>query len=311
MPPLHWSLQVPPIPSSQAVPLALIGLEQIPVAGAHIPAVWHWSRAVHTTFDGAFPQAPPWQVSPIVHPSLSLQIVPLALFGFEHIPVPVLQMPTLWHWSRAVQTVAAPLEQDPFWQVSPLVQPLLSLHIVPLAVFGFEHTPVDVLQTPMSWHWSKAVQVTVDDGLPQAPFWQVSPDVQALLSLQGVLLALIGLEQTPVPGLHTPALWHWSKAVQTVAAPPGQDPFWQVSPLVQALLSLHPVPLALLGCVQDPAEHMSCVQKIPSSAQGVPSGCPPQAPQSAPELQTPLPLQVSTQVKGFPSSQSVPLPLLV
>ncbi len=44
------------------------------------------------------------------------------------------------------------------------MQALLSLHVVPLGAFGFEHTPVPGLQTPATWHWSDAVQVTESHG---------------------------------------------------------------------------------------------------------------------------------------------------
>ena len=33
----------------QVVPLVAVGFEQMPVAGLHVPAVWHWSLAVQTT----------------------------------------------------------------------------------------------------------------------------------------------------------------------------------------------------------------------------------------------------------------------
>ena len=42
----------------------------------------------------------------------------------------------------------------------------------------------------------------------QAPAWQVSICVQALLSLHVVLSGFAGLEQTPVAGLQVPAVWH-------------------------------------------------------------------------------------------------------
>jgi len=103
------------------------------------------------------------------------------------------------------------------------VQALLSLQAVPLTFAGFEQTPVDELQVPASWHWSDAVQVT---GLPpeQAPLWQVSVCVQALLSLQAVPLAFTGFEQTPVAALQMPAAWHWSDAVHVTGLPPEQTP---------------------------------------------------------------------------------------
>ena len=56
------------------------------------------------------------------------------------------------------------------------------------------------------WHWSVAAQTT---GAPaQAPAWQTSVRVQALLSLQAVPFAAGGLLQKPVAGLQVPATWH-------------------------------------------------------------------------------------------------------
>lgn len=40
----------------QAVPLAALGLEQVPVLGSQVPATWHWSLGVQTLL------APAWQV---------------------------------------------------------------------------------------------------------------------------------------------------------------------------------------------------------------------------------------------------------
>ena len=81
--------------------------------------------------------------------------------------------------------------------------------------------------------------------LPEAhvPFWQLSASVQALPSLQVVPFSLGGLEQTPVLGLHVPASWHWSCAVHVTGLLPVHTPAWQLSVWVQALPSLHAVPL--------------------------------------------------------------------
>src|SRR5437762_378269 len=101
---------------------------------------------------------------------MSVQAVPLEALGFEQMPVVVLQAPATWHWSRAVQvTVEEGEPQLPLWQVSPLVQALLSVQAVPLEALGFEHRPFVVLQSPATWHWSRAVQVTVEVGEPQIP----------------------------------------------------------------------------------------------------------------------------------------------
>src|SRR5437870_6020965 len=136
--------------------------------------------------------------------------------------------------------------QVPLWQVSVRVQALPSLHAVPLLAFGLEHWPVAVLQVPATWHWSEAVQTT--GLLPvQVPLWQVSVGVQALPSLQAVPLLAFGLEHWPVPVSQVPATWHWSSALQTTGLAPVQVPLWQLSVCVQALPSLHAVPLLAFG----------------------------------------------------------------
>jgi hypothetical protein len=124
------------------------------------------------------------------------------------------------------------------------VHELASLHEVPLAASVVaEQVPVEGSQTPAMWHESGAVHVTVLVPV-QEPLWQVSPNVHELLSLHAVPLAAIGLEQTPVDGLHVPATWQASRAVQVTVLVPLHTPLWQVSAEVHRLLSLHVVPLA-------------------------------------------------------------------
>src|SRR5215831_15042575 len=139
----------------------------------------------------------------------------------------------------------------PAWQASPVVQALLSLQVVPFGAAGFEQTPVVGAQVPATWHWSEAVQTLAVPPV-QTPAWQASPVVQALPSLHVVPLVAFGFEQTPVGGPKVPATWHWSDAVQTLAVPPVQAPAWQASPVVQALPSLHVVPLVAFGFEQTP-----------------------------------------------------------
>jgi hypothetical protein len=61
----------------------------------------------------------------------------------------------------------------------------------------------------------------------QVPPWHVSVCVHAFPSLQLVPLAALGFEQLPVLGLHVPATWHWSLAVQVTGFEPVQVPPWQ------------------------------------------------------------------------------------
>jgi hypothetical protein len=86
----------------------------------------------------------------------SSQLVPLALRGLEQTPPE--QVPAVWHWSSAVQTVPVPPVHEPAWHASPDVQALPSSHEVPLVLMGLEQTPPE--QVPALWHWSRAVQTT-------------------------------------------------------------------------------------------------------------------------------------------------------
>jgi hypothetical protein len=68
--------------------------------------------------------------------------------------------------------------------------------------------------------------------------------VHAFPSLHAVPLLAKGFEHTPLLVSHVPATWHWSLAAHVTGFEPAQAPFWQVSVCVQALPSLHAVPLA-------------------------------------------------------------------
>jgi hypothetical protein len=180
------------------------------------------------------------QTSPLVQAVLSLQVRPSGAFGFEQVPLAGLQAPATWQVSDAVQTTGAPV-QAPAWQLSPVVQALLSLQTVPFGADGFEHAPVVGLQVPGVWHTSGALQRT---GWPMVhrPPTQMSLVVQALLSLQVRPSGAFGFEQAPEAGSQTPATWHWSRATQVFGDPPTQVPWTQVSMVVQALPSLQVVP---------------------------------------------------------------------
>ena len=95
---------------------------------------------------------PAWQTSVWVHALPSLQLVPLAACGFEHVPVLGLQVPATWHWSLAVQVTGLDPVHVPAWHESLCVHALPSLQLVPFAASGFEHVPVVGLQVPATWH---------------------------------------------------------------------------------------------------------------------------------------------------------------
>jgi len=65
-------------PSVQAVPSGFAGLLHAPVAGSHVPAVWHSSGAAQTTVVPV--QTPAWQRSFVVHAWPSVHPVPFTRF---------------------------------------------------------------------------------------------------------------------------------------------------------------------------------------------------------------------------------------
>ena len=104
-----------------------------------------------------------------MHALASLHPTPSGLAGFEHVPVVGLQMPASWHWFSAVQVTGFAPTQSPFRQESERVQASSSVHAAPSGLAGVEQVPVLGSQVPATWHWSSAVHVTVDVGLPQLP----------------------------------------------------------------------------------------------------------------------------------------------
>ena len=137
--------------SLHVVPSGAFGFEQTPVAGLQVPATWQASLAVHTT-------GLPARQTPARHESAAVQRLPSShgepsgLRGSVHRPVVGLHVPGLWQGPSTPQTTALPPTQIPAWQVSVWVHMLPSAHAVPLALGGFEHTPVAGLQVPAVWH---------------------------------------------------------------------------------------------------------------------------------------------------------------
>ncbi len=56
---------------------------------------------------------PFWQLSVCVQALPSLHAVPLAVTGFEQVPVLGLQMPARWHWSLAEHVTELPPTHAP------------------------------------------------------------------------------------------------------------------------------------------------------------------------------------------------------
>jgi hypothetical protein len=204
-------------------------------------------------------QTPFSQVSVLVHALPSLQLSPSGRAGFEQTPVAGLHVPAVWHWSGAGQTTGSVPVQTPAWQVSVLVHALPSLQAAPSERAGFEQTPVEGLHVPALWHWSGVGQVTA---VPvHVPFWHVSFCVQRLPSEQDWPFPLIGFVQTPVPGSHVPATWHWSRGVHVFGVP-AHSVAAHRSPVVQGFPSSH-------GAVFSEKTHWWRVQA--SSVHGFPS----------------------------------------
>ena len=184
--------------------------------------------------------------------------------------------------------------QTPASHVSLCVQALPSSQPLPFVLLGFEQVPVDGSQVPASWHWSLAVQTT---GLApvQTPAWQVSLCVHALPSSQVTSSALFGFEQVPVDWSQTPAVWHWSLALQTTGLLPTHTPRLQVSVCVHALPSSHD---AVLFVWAQPVDglHVSVVHGLLSSQF---AGCPPPH-----WFETPS--QISSTLQALSSSHDVP-----
>ena len=85
------------LPSEHAAPFGFVGLSHMPVAGLHVPRLWHWSGAGQTT--GLVPvQTPAMQLSVCVHlsPSSHATPSPLGKLG-EQTPVIGMHVPAVWH----------------------------------------------------------------------------------------------------------------------------------------------------------------------------------------------------------------------
>jgi|HubBroStandDraft_6_1064221.scaffolds.fasta_scaffold1031985_1 hypothetical protein len=209
------------MPEPQLVPLATAGCVQLP-APSQTSAVQGLPSSAHEL---------PGAVSTTMQPPFPLHVEDVSQLV-------------------AVQVYAVPVHVPPV-HTSLDVQALPSLQAVPSASAGLLHTPVAGSQDPMPWHWSSCVQTIGFDPV-QVPFKQVLVCMHALAPLQAVPSVMFGFVHAPVDGLHTPATWHWSSAVQTTGFVPVQTPFSQTSVCVQGLPSLQPVPLLAEGFEHTP-----------------------------------------------------------
>src|SRR5258705_364724 len=86
----------------RAVPLGAAGFEQLPDAGSHVPATWHWSLALQMT--GLLPvQTPAWQVSVWVQALASDQEGAVGAAGVDLGGGGGTHENATWNWPLALQ----------------------------------------------------------------------------------------------------------------------------------------------------------------------------------------------------------------
>lgn len=185
-----------------------------------------------------------------MHALLSLQAVPSATVGFEHVPEEGLQVPAVWHWSCATHVIGVPAQAPPV-HASFVVHPLPSLQLVPFGAFELEQAPVAGLHVPATWHCPLAVQATGFDPV-HVPLAHAYVWLQRFVPVQAVPSGAVGFEQVPVAVLQVPAVWQASCAVQTTGLLPVHVPLWHESLWVHAFPSLHAVPFARAGLEHAP-----------------------------------------------------------
>jgi hypothetical protein len=260
------SVAVHALPSVHVVPLAFAGFEHAPVGGSHVPAVWHWSCAVHVTAVPAVQLPLASQVSAPLHALPSLHVVPLAT-GAWCTPVGGSQLSVV-HWLLSSMGGAVPATHvpEPLHASTPL-HALPSVHVVPLATGVCVTPPAGLHASVVHGLLSSVATLPVP---VHAPAWHVSVAVHALPSVHVVPLTFAGFEHAPVGGSHVPAVWHWSCAVHVTAMPAVQLPLaLQISAPLHALPSLHDVPPATGRCTTpNRGLQVSAVQGLPSSMTG-------------------------------------------
>jgi len=203
MPVWQESFCVQPLLSAlQAVPLAALVYVQVwvvePVDVQTPVALWHWASGGVLQSTVVPVQTPAVQMSPEVHPLPSSHAVPLVLIGFEQTPVAGLQMPTLWHWSEAVQVTGvaetqAPAAQCPFGAQAPcpVSQAVPSEPGVAQGLEGVKFQVKDVVRPAL------LVTTTV----AWEPGVKVAPAVQEMVLFPGLLVTSISLPATKAPPL--------------------------------------------------------------------------------------------------------------
>ena len=246
VPPAHASPLVQALPSLHG---AVLLLATQPVAESQVSVVQRLPSSHSLGPLGL--QVPLSQVSPTVHALLSVHVALLSACWHPAL----LSQPSSVHGLPSLHACAGPDAHAPPAQVSPTLQTSPSLHgsvLSPCEQPSLAEQP-SVVQGLLSLHATGAPLV-------QAPSMHTSPEVQASLSSQVALLALVvhpwlGSHLSSVQGL---------PSLQVTAAPATQLPCWHTSPLVHALPSLQP---RALGMAMQPlvASHKSAVHGLLSS----------------------------------------------
>ena len=271
LPPLHTSPVVQTVPSSQLSALLTVWQPRLTSQKSVVQTL----PSLQVTLLPV--QTPPAQVSPVVHAEPSLQLLVLLA---KTQPLLALQLSVV-QALPSVQVMLLPLTHEPPEHASPTVQTLPSSQGWVLLLWT---QPVPVLQLS-AVHSLPSSQLGALPGT-QLPLAQMSMTVHALPSVQKLLL-LVKVQPLVVSQA---SVVHGLPSLQATALPLAQLPPVQVSPLVQALPSVHGK--LLLALTQPLAElHESLVHSLPSSQLG-----------ALPGTQLP-PAQVSESVHALPSLQ--------
>jgi hypothetical protein len=196
------------LPSSVHGPVKFVYTQ--PVAGLQLSAV-HSLESLQLAAGPGWQAPPASQASPTVQASPSLQVVPDGRFAWSQRSRASLQLSAVQEL-LSVQLCSGPPVQTPAWQVSATVQKAPSSQLVPLLRFGCVQAP--------------ALQTSLVHALPSSV--QVPPR---------------GVWTQPVSVLHE-SFVHSLLSSQLSGPPPWQTPARShASSIVQALPSLHPVPV--------------------------------------------------------------------
>jgi hypothetical protein len=189
------------LPSLQPEPFVFAGFEQLPVWGLQVPALWHWSWAVHVT--GFEPvQVPLWHASFRVQALPSSQGVAFALGTAMHVPFAGSQLPVLHALPLDEQSTGVPATHV---SAEPHVSsPLQGLPSSQSPASEQEHAERSAVQPPSSSEHESVVQAMPSSHvtLPprHTPSAQASSSVHRRPSSHAVPSAFGGSEQAPLVG---------------------------------------------------------------------------------------------------------------